>query len=89
MTTDSTSTPAKARRKTETPAQRLQRLERDLHLARQAVREHQQRTFAAIGAAVVAEAKERPEFMGTLREVVQRRITAKAAKADVTGVLDE
>lgn len=89
MTTDSTPASPKSRRKAETLAERLQRLERDLVLAREAVREHQQRTFAAIGAAVVAEAKERAEYMASLRDVVQRRVTAKGARADVTALLDE
>ena len=89
MTTDSTPASPKSRRKAETPAERLKKLERDLVLARQAVREHQQRTFAAIGAAAVAEAKERPDYMAALRDVVQRRVTAKGAKADIIVLLDE
>ena len=88
MTTDSTSPSPKSRRKAETPAERLQRLERDLVLARQAVREHQQRTFAALGAAVMEEAKERSDYMAALRDLVQRRVTAKGAKADIITLLD-
>lgn len=74
-------------RKAETPAQRLARLEIDLAAARMAVEEGRQRGLAAIGSAVLAEASEDADFNQRLRQIVTRRATKKAEKADVLALL--
>ena len=74
-------------RKAETPAQRLARLERDVAAAKQAVRDAEQRCFATIGAAVKAEADGDGEFKARLHDILRRRVTSKAALADIAGVL--
>ncbi len=76
-------------RKAETPGQRLQRLERDLKAAKQAMRDAEQRTFATIGSALMAEADGDAEFKMKLRDILRRRVTSKTAKADIAAVLAE
>jgi hypothetical protein len=66
----------------------LARLTRDYQLAKAEMKEHQQRTLAAIGAALVAEAKATPEATERLREILSRRITAKAVLMDIEELLN-
>ena len=57
-------------RKVETPEQRLERLERDLAAARQAVAAAEKRKLSTIGAAVLAEAQSDAAFMDRLRAIL-------------------
>jgi hypothetical protein len=75
-------------RKSETPVQRLERLERDLAAARKAVAEAEQRRLATIGRAVLAEAEGNPVFMDQVRELLQRHVTTKAGKAAIALMLN-
>lgn len=75
-------------RKAETPAQRLERLEKEMAAARRAVAEAEQRKLAAIGGAVVAEAEGNPAFRDQLRDVLRQRVTAKAERAAVASLLE-
>lgn len=74
-------------RKAETPAQRLERLERDLVEARRAVEEAEQRKLATVGSAVLAEAEGNATLMAELRRILQTRVTTKAGKAEVASLL--
>jgi hypothetical protein len=83
-------TPAKKPgRKAETPAQRLERLERDLQAARRAVKQAEHRTFATVGAAVLAEAHSDEEFKTRLRDILRRHVESKTGKADIAPLLAE
>lgn len=83
--------PAKPRgrpaRKSETPQQRIARLEADLAAARAAAEEAEQRKLAIVGRAVLAEAESNASFMAEVRRVLGERITTKAGKAEVAGIL--
>jgi hypothetical protein len=81
--------PKKPGRKAETPAQRLERLQRDILLAKQAVKDADQRRLSTIGAAVLAEGEGDAEFMARLRDILRRRVETKAGKADVATLLAE
>jgi hypothetical protein len=75
-------------RKAETPQQRLERLERDLAEARRAVVEAEKRKLATIGAAVLAEAESNSNFRDQLQSILRQRVTTKAGKADIAGLLE-
>jgi len=89
MTTQHDTPAQKPGRKAETPAQRLERLERDIQAARRAVREAENRKFATVGAAVLAEAEGDGEFKTRLRDILRRHVTAKTGKADIAPLLAE
>lgn len=74
-------------RKSETPAQRLERLEREMTAARRAVAEAEQMTLATVGQAMIAEAESDPAFMARLRDVIRARVTSKPGKAAVAALL--
>ena len=74
-------------RKAETPAQRLERLEREMHSARRAVAEAEQQKLATIGSAVMIEAENNPAFMDQLRRILAERVTSKTGKASVASLL--
>jgi hypothetical protein len=74
-------------RKTETPQQRLVRLERDLAIARKAVQEAEQRKLATIGQAVMAEAADNAEFQKQLHDLLRSRVTSKAGKAEIADLM--
>lgn len=76
-------------RKSETPAQRLARLEKDIVAARRAVEQAEQTKLSAIGSAVLAEAAENLEFQKMLRHILRSRVTTKAGKAALAGELAE
>lgn len=89
MIEDGAAIPKKSGRRTETPAQRLVRLEQGVQLAKQAKKEHDKRVLATIGGALVAEGKERAEFMEAMREILRRRVTNSSAMADIVALLAE
>lgn len=74
-------------RKVETPAQRLERLQRELDATRQAIAEAEQRRLATVGRAVLDEAEGNPDFMNQLRQLLRARVTTKAGKADVASIV--
>ncbi len=74
-------------RKAETPTQRLERLERDIQAARQAVKEAEQRKLATVGAAVLAEADGDPGFKAQLIDTLRRRVISKNGLADIASLL--
>jgi hypothetical protein len=74
-------------RKAETPAQRLARLERDVELAKQAVKEADARRFATIGAALWEETENDAEFKARVLSVLHRRVTNKTGRADIAPLL--
>jgi hypothetical protein len=74
-------------RKSETPAQRLARLERDLVAAKRAVKEDARRKSATIGAAVAEEMEGNPEFRAAIRDVLRRRVTTRTGLADIAHLL--
>jgi hypothetical protein len=76
-------------RKSETPVQRLARLERDVLTAKHAVRDAENRGHATIGAAVREEAKGNAEFKATLHDILRRRVTTRAGKVEIALVLVE
>jgi hypothetical protein len=89
MTQSDDATPKKPGRKAETPAQRLARAERDLIEAKRAVKEAESRRHATIGAALMEEAQGDAEFRAKLREILRRRVTSKAAIADIAVALTD
>jgi hypothetical protein len=82
-------TTKKPGRKSESPTERLVRLQRDLQMAKRAVKEAEYRTYATVGEGVMAEADEDAEFKMRLREILRRRVTSKMGKADIAVVLAE
>jgi hypothetical protein len=78
---------AKPGRKAETPVQRIERLERELQAAKHAAKEAEQRQFAVVGAALLAEAEGNPALKAQLAEILRRRVTTAAAKADIAALL--
>ena len=75
-------------RKSETPQQRLARLERDLVLAKKAVQEAEQRKLATIGGAVLAEAAEDSTFRTQLQKLLRARVTSKTGQIDIASLLE-
>jgi hypothetical protein len=84
---DSPAARKRGRPATETPQERLARLEKEIAAAREAVRESERRRFAIIGEAVAAEMDENPAFRTTIAEVLARRVTSPQAKADIAPLL--
>lgn len=76
-------------RKAETPAERLARLERDLALAKEAVKEAEQRLDLTVGRAVREEAAGDPVFMARLRDILGRRVVSKTGRAAIASLLGE
>jgi hypothetical protein len=78
------STPAKAMesarrgRKSETAAQRLERL---------ATKEAEQRMSCVVGEALLAEAKTDSALKSRIVSALRKRVTTEAAKADIAGLL--
>jgi len=89
MSESDVSTRKKPGRRTETPAERVRRLEQDIKLAREAEKEHRRRVHADMATALVIEAKARPEFMAMLRDILPRRVSSKAALTEIMAVLAE
>ena len=85
-TTDRTAA-AKPGRKVETPAQRIDRLQRELLAAKHAAKEAEQRQFAVVGAAVLAEAENDSALKARVVEILRRRVTSATAKADIAELL--
>ncbi len=71
----------------ETPQEKLQRLEREITATRAAMREAEKRRFAIIGEAVAAEAEENPAVRAQLADILSRRVTSAAARADVAAFI--
>lgn len=73
-------------RPSETPLQRLKRLEHETALARQAVEEADRLRLATIGSAVLAEANTNDKFMDQLRGILKTHVSTKAGKAAIAGM---
>jgi hypothetical protein len=78
---------AKRGRKPESPAERIGRLERELQAAKHAAKEAEQRQFAIVGGALLAEAEGNPKLKAQLVEILRRRVTTAAAKAEIAALL--
>jgi hypothetical protein len=72
---------------TETPAQRVERLERELQSARAAAKESERELDAIVGRAVRAEAEDDGEWKAKLADILRRRISAVGEKAQIAGLL--
>lgn len=81
--------PRRGRRPGETPAERLERLQRALAEAKVAAKEAQRRTCEAVGSAVLAEAENDPQLKARLRDILDRRITGHQARVDIASLLRE
>jgi len=79
--------PAKRGRKSETPAQRLERLLRQVQDAKHAAREADQRKNAVVGEALLLESAEDPALKMRVIEILRRRVTTAQAKADIASLL--
>jgi hypothetical protein len=86
-TTSDRKAAGKPGRKPETPVQRIDRLQRELLAAKHAAKEAEQRQFAIVGAAVLAEAEGDGALKARLVEVLRRRVTGAAAKAEIAALL--
>jgi hypothetical protein len=71
----------------ETPEEKLARLEREITATRAAMREAEKRRFAVIGEAVAAEAEENPALRAQLADILTRRVTSAAARADIAAFI--
>ncbi len=71
----------------ETPQEKLARLEREITATRAAMREAEKRRFAIIGEAVAAEAEENPALRAQLADILTRRVTSAAARADIAAFI--
>ena len=87
MATDAETEMKKSRRKSETPLERLARLQRDVEQAKQAAKVHQHRAYAVLGGAVLDEAKADARVMQMLREILERRVKNKGQLAAVLELL--
>jgi hypothetical protein len=83
------STPGKRGRKSETPAQRLERLQRAVADAKIAAREAERRKCEAVGVAVLTEADADPQLKARLRDILKRRVSGQQARADIASLLRE
>ena len=72
---------------TETPAQRVERLERELQSARAAAKEKERECDAVVGRAMRAEADEDREFKARFTDILRRRVTGNGAKAHIAALL--
>jgi hypothetical protein len=72
---------------TETPAQRVERLERELQSARAAAKESERERDAIVGRAVRAEVEDDSELKAKLADILRRRITSAGEKAQVAALL--
>ena len=77
----------RGRPSTETPAQRVERLERELHAARAAAKESERERDAIVGRAVRAEAEDDSELKAKLTGILRRRITSAGEKAHIAALL--
>jgi hypothetical protein len=71
----------------ETPAQLVERLERQLQLARAAAKEKEHEDAAVVGFAVLEEIQTDSELKARLADILRRRVTGNGAKARVAGLL--
>jgi hypothetical protein len=71
----------------ETPQEKLARLEREITATRAAMREAEKRRFAIIGEAVAAEAEDNPTLRAQLADILARRVTSAAARADIAAFI--
>jgi hypothetical protein len=79
----------KRERGQETPAQKVQRLERELQQARIDAKEAHQRACAIVGQAALDEAQDDGEFKARLGHILRRRVKGNAPKSAIAGVLLE
>ncbi len=79
--------PAKRGRKSETPAQRLERLQRAVIEAKHAAKEAERRMYAVVGEAMLAEAESDGAFRARVVAVLRERVTSATAKADIAALL--
>lgn len=85
--TQTSKPPAKRGRKSETPAQRLARLQHAVVEAKQAAKDAERRMFATVGEALLAEAGADSALKARVVEILRRRVTAASAKADIAALL--
>jgi hypothetical protein len=78
---------AKRGRKPETPTQRIERLQRELLAAKHKAKEAEQRQHAIVGAALLAEAEGDSPLKAKIAEILRRRVTGAAAKAEIAALL--
>jgi hypothetical protein len=85
--TISTAEPARRGRKPETAQQRIERLERALVAAKQVAKEAEYRRFAIVGEALLAETEDDEALRRQVAEVLRKRVTRPAARADIATLL--
>jgi hypothetical protein len=71
----------------ETPAQRVERLERELQAARAAARENERARDAVVGRAMREEAQGDGAFNAKVLDILRRRVTSAAEKALIAPLL--
>ncbi len=82
-------TPTKRGRKSETPAQRLERLQRAVADAKVSAREAERRKCAIVGEALLAEAEADAQLKDRIRDILRKRVTGQQARADIASLLRE
>jgi hypothetical protein len=85
--TDGRSFREKRGRKSATPAERLVRLAEGGAEAKAAAKEAEQRRCAIVGAALLAEARDDAALKAQIAEILRRRVTSAAARADIAALL--
>ena len=80
---------SKRGRKSETAAERLERLQKAVAEAKIAARDAERRKCEAVGVALLAEAEADPQLMERIRAVLRRRVTTTQARADIASLLRE
>jgi hypothetical protein len=87
LSPDNASPPTRRGRKSETPAQRLERLQRAVADARIAAKEAERRMFAVVGEALLAEAEADAQLRARMLDILRRRATGAQARADIATLL--
>jgi hypothetical protein len=81
--------PGRPRSTSETPQQRIERLQAELHQAQEAQKEADERQAAIVGAAVVRHARADENYRRELAAILRAEVKAKADLAVIAGLLTD
>ena len=87
LTPDNAPEGVKRGRKPETPARRLERLQREVAAAKIKAKDAERRMFAVVGEALLREAEADAQLRARLLEILRRRVTGAQARADIAPLL--
>jgi hypothetical protein len=81
--------PGRPRSAPETPQQRIERLQAELHQAHEAQKQADERQAAIIGAVVIRHARTNDDFRRQLADILRAEVKAKADLAAIAGLLTD